>query len=203
MDLQGHWQKVYQTKALTEVSWYQKKPETSLQLIAELGLQKDENIIDIGGGDSFLSDFLLEEGYNNISVLDISQNALDRAKERLGSLSKKVTWVCSEINDFTPTKGYKVWHDRATFHFLTSAVEIANYVELVSSFVEPGGYLILGTFSNNGPLKCSGLPISQYSENEMSELFNEPFIKIKSFTIDHHTPFNTIQNFTFGVFKKR
>ncbi|NML22071.1 class I SAM-dependent methyltransferase [Pseudoflavitalea sp. G-6-1-2] len=196
-----HWQRIYTEKQPEEVSWTQIRPDTSINSIEWFGVPKDAAIIDIGGGDSRLVDFLLQLGYTNLTVLDISAAALDRAKARLGEDTAKVKWIVSDILDFSPTEQYAVWHDRAAFHFLTEPMGIQRYAALVKQAVN--GYLIIGTFSENGPLKCSGLPISQYSESTMTHVFEAGFTKMKCFTEDHTTPFNTTQNFLFCSFKSK
>lgn len=199
-NIKKHWETVYETKTQEQVSWTQKIPKDSLDFIQSLKLNKDASIIDIGGGDSFLVDFLLKDGYTNISVLDISNKAIERAKNRLGINATKVTWIVSNIIDFKPKKNYDVWHDRAAFHFLTKEKEIKTYVSLTEKYVSKN--LIIGTFSNNGPLKCSGLEITQYSKYKMHDTFNNKFTPIKSLNKNHKTPFNTLQNFTFCSFIK-
>ena len=196
----NHWENVYETKQPNEVSWTQEKPETSLDFIRETHLEKSARIIDIGGGDSKLVDFLLEEGYENITVLDISERALERAQKRLGLNAKKVTWIVSDITEFKPETTYDIWHDRATFHFLTTEEQVEKYVEITGKWVT--GFLIIGTFSEIGPKKCSGLDIKQYSESELDKQFSNRFKKLKYITEDHITPFGTKQNFTFCVFEK-
>lgn len=200
MDLKKHWEMVYSTKTPQEVSWTQETPSTSLRLITEMNLSKNISIIDIGGGDSKLVDFLLEEGYTDLTVLDISENAISRAKSRLGDKSNQVTWIIADINNFTPQKKYGIWHDRAVFHFITDNSEIQRYVDLVSNYTSE--LFIVGTFSKDGPLKCSGLAIKQYNEKELSQKFGGSFQLISSLNEDHKTPFNTLQNFTFASFKK-
>lgn len=200
-DIKLHWETVYKTKSPDQVSWTQKIPRTSLDFINSFQLPKEASIIDIGGGDSLLVDFLLEEGYSNITVLDISGEALERAKKRLGSKANLVTWIESNVIDFVPQKKYDVWHDRAAFHFLTLADHITSYVSLTNSFVNHR--LIIGTFSMTGPKKCSGLEITQYSKNKMSAIFNGVFDLTNSLEEIHQTPFNTTQNFIFCCFKKR
>ena len=196
-----HWEIVYETKNQDEVSWTQEIPKTSLAFIHSFGLDKSAKIIDIGGGDSKLVDHLLDQGFQNITVLDISEKALEKAKIRLGEESKKVTWIVSDILDFEPTETYDVWHDRAAFHFLTTEEEIEKYRSIVNKSVD--GFLIIGTFSENGPLKCSGLEISQYSEEKLTLTFEDNFDKIDSVLEDHQTPFGTTQNFLFCSFKNR
>jgi len=195
-----HWENVYETKNPSQVSWTQETPKTSLDLIRSFKVDKQAKIIDIGGGDSNLVDHLLEEGYENITVLDISAKALDKAKNRLGAKAEKVTWVISDVVDFQPDTTYDVWHDRAAFHFLTTKEQIAQYIENTSKYVR--GYLAIGTFSKNGPLKCSGLEITQYAEEELKDKFKNNFTPLNCFTEDHLTPFDTTQNFLFCSFKK-
>jgi ubiquinone/menaquinone biosynthesis C-methylase UbiE len=196
----NHWKKIYQTKQLQEVSWFQPNPETSLSFIKELNVEKHAKIIDIGGGDSLLVDHLLDSGYQNISVLDISASALERAKLRLGERANKVTWIVADIANFKPTEQYDFWHDRAAFHFLTKAAEIESYLNTLKNGLNKNGKLVVGTFSENGPTKCSGIDIKQYSESSMSKHFNQFFKRIKCITVDYSTPFETIQNFIFCSF---
>jgi len=195
-----HWENIYSTKGMQEVSWFQQVPETSLALIQKVAPAKDAAIIDVGGGDGFLADNLLELGYTNITVLDISENAINRAKARIGKLAEKVKWIVSDITKFVPEQQYAVWHDRAVFHFLTKEKDINSYKELVNSAVS--GYFVLATFSDEGPNKCSGLEICKYSELDLKKQFEEAFSVVDSFKENHSTPFETIQNFTFSVFQK-
>ena len=198
-----HWENVFTTKQETEVSWFQPYPKTSIEFVKLFNLPFDANIIDIGGGDSHFVDALLEEGYQNIWVLDISENALSRAKKRLGEKANKVNWVVSDIIDFIPTVTYDFWHDRAAFHFLTTEENINKYVGITEKGIKTNGILVLGTFSETGPTKCSGLEIKQYSETSMSSRFELSFDRVKCITEEHQTPFNTIQNFLFCSFKKK
>ncbi|MDA7708313.1 nodulation S family protein [Flavobacteriaceae bacterium] len=201
--LEDHWQNVYDKKNENEVSWYQKSPKLSLEFVKSLNLSLDAEIIDIGAGESRLVDNLLEMGFVNLSVLDISSKSIEKTKKRLGIKSKLVNWIVSDINNFNPTKKYDLWHDRAAFHFLKDSVEIDNYVKLVKSSLHNQGNLIIATFSENGPLKCSGLEVSRYSENSISDLFNNDFELIKSQKSIHKTPFSTSQEFLFSKFKKK
>lgn len=198
-----HWENIYDTKKFTEVSWYQPKPEVSLNYIAESGLGKDAHIIDVGGGDSYLVDFLLSEGYSNISVLDISEKALERAKERLGSNATEVKWVVSDAARFEPEEKYDIWHDRAAFHFLTNETDIENYLKIIEKSIKPGGFVIIGTFSDKGPAKCSGIEIKQYSVEDMSKLLSPAFEQVGCKNLDHTTPTGSVQNFTFCWWRKR
>ncbi len=194
-----HWEKVYATKQPSEVSWTQSVPQTSLDFVHSFNLPKTARIIDVGGGDSKLVDFLLAEGFENITVLDISEQALERAKLRIGEAAKKVKWIVSDVTEFHPTEKYDVWHDRATFHFLTTNDEVEKYLNTAASALN--GYLTIGTFSDQGPEKCSGLTIHRYSEEELQQALERKFAKIKCVTEDHVTPFNTVQNFLFCSFK--
>jgi SAM-dependent methyltransferase len=196
----NHWETVYSTKQPHEVSWTQAVPQTSLDFIRGFNLPKTAAIIDIGGGDSHLVDYLLAEGYENLTVLDISENALLRAQKRLGEKAKKVHWIVSDITQFEPTEQYDLWHDRATFHFLTETKQVNFYQNLTAKAVK--GYLTIGTFSKNGPKKCSGLEICQYDEADLEAVLTAQFDKIKCVNEDHTTPFGTQQNFTFCSFKK-
>jgi SAM-dependent methyltransferase len=197
----NHWETVYETKNPDQVSWTQKVPKIALEFIHSFGLSKQAKIIDIGGGDSKFVDFLIEAGFQNISVLDISSAAIEKAKKRLGDKADKVNWIVSDITAFEPSETYEVWHDRAAFHFLTTKPEIEKYLETALKSVT--GYLIMGTFSENGPKKCSGLDIKQYSENTLTAEFKNGFEKLNCVIEDHITPFDTTQNFLFCSFKKR
>ncbi|MFC4510224.1 class I SAM-dependent methyltransferase [Flavobacterium buctense] len=199
----SHWENVFATKNPNEVSWTQKYPKTSMDYLESLNLSKTANIIDVGGGDSNLVDALLEKGYENIWVLDISEFALERAKKRLGDKANSVHWIVSDITVFKPEVVFDFWHDRAVFHFLTEQESIDKYTAIVNTAIADNGNFLLGTFSENGPLKCSGLEIKQYSENTMKQTFKERFEAIKCFTENHTTPFDTVQNFQFCGFKKR
>jgi len=201
-DKEKHWENIYKTKELNEVSWFQPTPTTSLDFINELNIPKTAKIIDIGGGDSFLVDYLLDLGYLNITVLDISDAALNRAKKRLGNRSKNIKWIIADAANFTPTERYDFWHDRAAFHFLTDDNEIQNYTETLELCLNDGGTALFGTFSEEGPKKCSGIEIKQYSETKLSNQFKKSLRKINCITTNHKTPFETEQNFTFCSFKK-
>ncbi|CAM3318485.1 class I SAM-dependent methyltransferase [Aquirufa ecclesiirivi] len=197
-----HWEKIFSTKKSNEVSWTQEVPSISLEFIQKFKINKTPNIIDIGGGDSKLVDFLLAEGYSNISVLDISEAAILRAKERLGKDASKVKWIVSDILDFNPNEKYDVWHDRAAFHFQTEIDKIEKYLNIVKNAVD--GMVIIGTFSVDGPIKCSGLDIKQYDEAEMKEKFQQSgFKNLECKREDHISPAGAVQNFVFCSFIKK
>lgn len=202
LNRKNHWENIYQTKELTEVSWYQPTPRTSLDFFKQYDVPTTTKIIDIGGGDSFLVDHLLELGYQDITVLDISAAAIDRAKQRLGERASNVKWIVADASNFTPTEQYDFWHDRAAFHFLTDEQEITNYVETAHQYINPKGVIVIGTFSEQGPTKCSGIDIKQYSEATMTDRFGKLFEKIDCKTIDHKTPSGSLQNFVFCSFRK-
>jgi len=201
LDKATHWEKVYETKSPNQVSWTQEYPKTSFEIIQSFKLPKTSRIIDVGAGDSKLVDCLLDDGYEDITVLDISEKALLRSQKRLGYNGSKVNWVVSDITTYKPDRAFDVWHDRAAFHFLTEAEQISQYLALANNCVK--GYLSVGTFSKQGPIKCSGLNILQYSEEELLSLFSSGFHLIDSKTEDHITPFDTLQNFLFCSFMKK
>lgn len=202
-NIQNHWEKIYSTKQPHEVSWTQEIPKTSLDFIHAAHLDKQANIIDIGGGDSKLVDYLLDDGYENISVLDISEEALTRAKKRLGGKAAKVNWIVSDITEFNPSTTYDFWHDRAAFHFLTTEPQIVKYLSIARRAVKENGVVTIGTFSDNGPKKCSGLDIKQYTEDALTSELENGFEKIKCITEAHTTPFDTTQNFLYCSFKRQ
>jgi len=201
-DAKEHWENVWTTKKSNEVSWYQEYPKTSINLILPTNPSKDAKIIDVGGGDSNLAETLLDLGFKNITVLDISANALERAKKRLENKSSMITWIESDILEFENDNRYDIWHDRALLHFLTSEENLKNYVKLVKQHVMHGGYLIISTFSTKGPIKCSGLDTRQYSKESIKELFSNEFEHVKSFEEEHVTPRGMGQIFTWNVFRK-
>ncbi|MBS1505946.1 MAG: class I SAM-dependent methyltransferase [Bacteroidetes bacterium] len=197
-----HWENIYETKAESDFSWFQPYPQTSVDFINLFKLPKTASIIDIGGGDSHLADALLELGYTDITVLDISATSIERAKARLGDKATAITWIASDIVDFEPHRKYDFWHDRAAFHFLTTEIQIIKYLAIVKQGISPGGHLVLGTFSDKGPNKCSGLDVKQYTEASMSALFEKDFKRIKCVEETHVTPFSTQQNFVFCSFQR-
>ncbi|THH35591.1 class I SAM-dependent methyltransferase [Neolewinella litorea] len=201
-DRTRHWDQIYRTKKLEDVSWYQPDPVTSLAFVEELKIGPEARVIDIGGGDSLLVDRLLDRGYRNLSVLDISAAAINRAKERLGERAAAVEWIVADAADFHPTERYDFWHDRAAFHFLTDEEEIERYLATARESLVPGGALVIGTFSEQGPDKCSGIRVKQYSQDSMTRRLSASFEKIKCIQVDHRTPAATLQNFVFCSFRK-
>lgn len=198
-----HWEKIFQSKSEDELSWFQLYPKTSIEFLELFNLPLSSNIIDIGGGNSHFVDVLLEKGYKNIWVLDISEAAIASAKSRLGEKASRINWVVTDITEFTPAVQFDFWHDRAAFHFLTSEEKINKYISIAEKAIKKNGYLVLGTFSENGPEKCSGLEIKQYSEASMSGRFGVSFERIKCIHEDHLTPSNLVQNFLFCSFRRK
>ena len=200
-NLKAHWENIYLTKQPNQVSWTQAVPEISLEFIRKFNLPKESGIIDIGGGDSRLVDYLLDEGYSDISVLDISEAAIERAKKRLGERAVKVQWIVSDVLEFVPDRHYDLWHDRAVFHFQTDLNDIENYLNKLKNAVL--GQAVIGTFSTDGPKKCSGLEVKQYDENGLKEIFKRfGFNAIECKRQNHISPSGAVQNFVFCSFEK-
>lgn len=198
MDNKSHWEKVYQTKAPEAVSWYSPHLDTSLRLIEQAAPNRDASIIDVGGGESTLVDDLLRHGYQNISVLDISQAAIDVARERLGKNAMQVNWHVADITQATlPAHQFDVWHDRAVFHFLTGDDQRVAYVRQVAHSVKPGGHVIVATFGPQGPEKCSGLDVIRYDASSLHDQFGGRFKLLESSIEQHQTPFGTVQQFLY------
>ncbi len=201
---QAHWENIYQSREETGYSWFQPYPQTSVDLINALYPRRDARILDVGGGDSHLVDALLDLGYSDLTVLDISATAIDKARARLGKRADKVHWIVCDIAAFEPEpERYDLWHDRAAFHFLTADPLIRHYAGIARRAVSPGGHLILGTFSTKGPKKCSGLEICQYSRTTMDAVFTEGFRRIRCLEATHVTPSQVSQHFLFCTFKRR
>lgn len=198
-----HWERIYSTKASNEVSWTQNAPSTSLAFIHSFNIPQNAPVIDVGGGESHLVDHLLDEGFTNITVLDISGTALDRSKTRLGEKAKFVKWIVSDVTEFIPDQSYVLWHDRATFHFLTTKTDVEKYLTIASSALSGHGVMTIGTFSESGPDRCSGLDVRKYSEQVLEKTLADNFEKVKCIHEDHVTPFNTVQNFLFCSFLKK
>lgn len=198
MDKQQHWDKVYKTKAPDAVSWYREHLDTSIELIRQASLGLTQDIIDVGGGESTLVDDLLRLGYSNISILDISEKALDVAQERLADKAKRVRWIAADITEVElPIKKYDVWHDRAVFHFLTEPEQREAYVRQVVRSVKNGGTVIMATFGPDGPDSCSGLPTVKYDSDSLHDEFGARFKLVVSLTEEHKTPLGTTQQFLY------
>lgn len=202
MDRKAHWERIYRTQPLEKSGWHQAVPQTSLLLIESLGLRKTDPIIDIGGGDSLLTDHLLDRGYTDLTVLDISAAAIQRAKDRLGNRADQAHWIEADITDFRPERTYACWHDRAAFHFLIRDEHVQAYLEALRQGTGQGSKLVIGTFSDQGPDRCSGLPVQQYSDDSLTQRFQPQFERIDCLRVDHRMPSGTLQNYLFCSFKK-
>lgn len=198
MDAKTHWEKVYVTKAPEVVSWYRPHLETSLALIERAAAGYSASIIDVGGGASTLVDDLLARGYKNITVLDVSQTAIDVTKKRLGLPAEQVHWLVADVTHAQLKRGaYDVWHDRAVFHFLTAIEQRIAYVRNVAHAVRPGGHVVVSTFGPEGPTKCSGLDVVRYDAESLHEQFGGRFRLVESSKELHRTPFGTTQQFLY------
>ena len=198
-----HWEKIYQTKSDLQVGWYEENPWNSLRLIKLYSSAKTDAILEVGGGNSFLALRLAEMGFTNLTVLDISLQALERNRSQFQVAANGITWVESDILDFKPHQVYHIWHDRAVFHFLTDDAEIRQYAMLSAEYIRQGGYLIMGAFSETGPKTCSGLPIVQYSADKFRDTFGARFELVETFFKTHITPSGNPQDYIWAVFRKR
>jgi SAM-dependent methyltransferase len=198
----AHWENVYRTKGEQEVSWFQETPSTSLELIRSIGATRHSAVIDIGGGASRLVDALVAEGYQAVTVLDLSESALAAAKARLGPTAARVTWIVADVTKWKPIQRYDVWHDRAAFHFLTDAADRSAYVDCLREALRPGGYAIIATFALDGPERCSGLPVIRYDAASLGEVLGADFNLIETRRHDHQTPMGGTQRFQFSVFRR-
>ncbi len=198
MQTKDHWEKVYTTKPVAGVSWYQEHAAQSMALIRATGAPKSAAIIDVGGGASTLVDDLLAEGYGSVSVLDLSAAALAAARARLGERAAAVVWIEGDILQLAlPAQAYDVWHDRAVFHFLTREEDRRAYVAAVRRAVKPGGHVIVATFAEDGPTQCSGLDVMRYSPQQLHAQFGDAFALLRQEREEHHTPFGTRQKFIY------
>lgn len=202
-NLQQHWENVYNKQENREnASWYQEDPGIVLEWIDRIIPDKNTSIIDMGGGDSNFVDTLLNKGFKNISVLDISCKALQKSRNRLEEKAMGVNWICQDASRFDPSKTYGLWHDRAAFHFLNTPEERSGYRDALIKAVQPGGWVVLATFSKNGPEKCSGLHITRYSKNELKAFMGKEFELEDAIYHDHSTPNGKIQNFVYTLFRR-
>ncbi len=199
---QAHWQNVYATKGERSVSWFQERPDISLDLIHATGADTRAAIVDIGGGASRLVDALIDEGFADITILDLSDAALATSKARLGRKAAPVRWVTADVTTWEPPRSYDVWHDRAALHFLTDAGDRAAYADRVGRALRPGGHVIIGTFAPDGPERCSGLPVIRHDAASLGALLGPDFALIENRRHDHHTPGGATQKFQFSRFRR-
>ncbi len=202
---QAHWENVYITKGEDEVSWFQQSPAPSLDLIVQAGATRESAIIDIGGGASRLVDNLVEQGFEDVTVLDLSAAALAAARSRLegplGAGAQRVRWIVADATTWEPARTYDIWHDRAAFHFLTDAGDRAAYIDRLRRGLRIGGHAIIATFALDGPEKCSGLPVSRYDSASLGQTLGPAFALIHTERHQHATPWEARQNFQFSVFR--
>jgi SAM-dependent methyltransferase len=203
---QAHWQNVYTTKGENEVSWFQQSPAPSLELIVKAGADRNSAVIDIGGGASGLVDYLVEQGFEDVTVLDLSDAALAAAKSRLegrpDANAKSVSWIVADATTWQPVKSYDIWHDRAAFHFLTDANDRAAYIDRLGRGLKVGGHAIIATFALDGPEKCSGLPVARYDSASLGRTLGTTFQLVHTQRHEHATPWDTRQIFQFSVFRR-
>ena len=199
---QSHWEKVYATKGESEVSWFQETPVTSLELIRLAGAIRTSGIIDIGGGASRLADGLVSQGFEDVTVLDLSAAALASARSRMGDNANQVTWIAADVTIWEPSRTYDVWHDRAAFHFLTDPEDQAAYVARLRRALRPGGHAIIGTFAPDGPERCSGLAVSRHDAASLAAALGGGFELIDSRRHQHITPWGASQRFQFSTFRR-
>ena len=204
MTTQAHWERVYATRSHTEVSWYQREPRVSHELIERVAPARSAAILDVGGGASTLVDALLVRGYTNLGVLDIAAGALGAAHDRLGARGDTVAWLAADVlhYPFTP-QSVDVWHDRAVFHFLTEAADRRAYVAQATAAVCPGGHIIVATFAIDGPAQCSGLDVCRYSPDLLHEEFGAGFDLVAHTFEEHITPTGGAQRFQYSVLARR
>lgn len=198
-----HWDNIYSTKAEDGVSWYQQTPEPSLTLLWLADAKPSSAIIDIGGGASHLVDALLEMDFGDVTVLDLSQHALDANRARLGASAGKVGWICADVTKWRPERRYDIWHDRAAFHFLTDPADQEIYARTLAQALAPGGIAIIGTFAPDGPDKCSGLPIVRHDALSIGKVLGAAFEFVDTKRHDHHTPWHSVQHFQFSTYRRK
>ncbi len=199
---QAHWENVYTSKGESEVSWFQESPAPSFDLIVQAGATHRSAIIDIGGGASRLVDHLVEQGFQDITVLDLSAAALEAARRRLESRADRVQWIVADATAWEPVRAYDIWHDRAAFHFLTDESDRAAYIARLTRGVNAGGHAIIGTFALDGPEKCSGLPVARYDSASLAQVLGAGFRLVDTRRHEHATPWGSRQMFQFSVFRR-
>ncbi|HEX4299909.1 MAG TPA: class I SAM-dependent methyltransferase [Gammaproteobacteria bacterium] len=203
MDVRQHWDEVYRQKAEQDVSWFQAEPALSLDLIRRAGVAKQEPIVDVGAGASRFVDRLLAEGYSDLTVLDIAEAALQKSRARLGSAADRVNWIAADVTCWQPAKRYRLWHDRAVFHFLTEAADRAAYRKTLGSALMPQGIAIIASFALDGPERCSGLPVQRYSPESLAAELGEDFRLLEQKSEAHITPAGKLQLFQYSVFRRK
>lgn len=192
----AHWDAAFERRGAEGVSWHESWPRMSLEMIDALALARDDAIVDVGGGASALAGVLASRGFTDLTVVDISERALRVAREAMGAGSRRIDWVCADILEWEPERSFRLWHDRAVFHFLTDAPSRDRYVARAASAVREGGHLVIGVFAEDGPASCSGLPVARYSAAGISAAFGTGFSLSEERRDEHHTPGGAVQAFT-------
>lgn len=201
-DQQDHWTHVYEEKAPTSVSWYQPTPEPSLRALRKFGASPSSSVVDVGGGASTLVDALLEQGWQDITVLDIAVPALDAAKARIGPLSDRIHWEVADITEWRPARKFGIWHDRAVFHFLTEPKQRVAYRRALKEGLTSGGLAIVATFALDGPEQCSGLPVQRYDPANLADALGQSLQLIEGWREEHVTPWGAKQSFNWCAFRR-
>ena len=202
-DLAVHWDKLYSHKPPSTLTWFQEHPAVSLALFDALGVRSDQALIDVGGGMSTLVDVLIGRGFGDVSVLDVSQTALDQARERLGTNAALVSWLHEDVLMWQPKRRYDVWHDRALFHFLVEETQRSAYLATLYAALAPHASVVIGTFAANGPERCSGLPVARYDPDDLAQVLGPDLQIIQRRHQDHATPSGVIQPFTWIAATRR
>jgi hypothetical protein len=202
-DKRAHWDNAYTAKNETQVSWYQLNPTRSLDWIMTAAPDRSASIIDAGGGASRLADGLIAGGYSDLTVLDVSEVALSRTKARLGAQTSKISWIVSDVTEWTPRRTWNVWHDRAVFHFLVDGAAQDAYLRALTQGTAPGSTVVMAAFALNGPERCSGLPVQRYSPATLATRLGSRFVLHDEATERHRTPFGTTQEFAYAAFRRR
>ncbi len=199
MDRKQHWDLVYAEKAEEAVSWYQSRPETSLALLHSTGIATTDAVIDVGGGASRLVDALLQEGFSDVTVLDIAAEALEKSRARLKADAGKVHWIAADVTGWQPQRRYRLWHDRAVFHFLTDPEDRVAYRRALESGLAPGGHALIASFALDGPERCSGLPVQRYAPETLAMELGAAFTLVSQRHETHTTPTGRLQRFQYSV----
>lgn len=201
-ETRAHWDQIFTQKSDDEMSWFQATPTTSLEFLSTWS-SPDDALIDIGAGNSQLIDQLVERGWRDATLLDVSAEALARVRERMSGATTTISYIASDIRQWEPERCYRAWHDRAVFHFLTEDTDQQHYVRTATRALEPGATLVLSTFSSTGPTHCSGLPVARHDPDDLERLFAADFELITSRFEDHTTPFQTVQSFAWVALRRR
>lgn len=197
-----HWDRIFDERGPARVSWYERSPRMSLEMIELAGADRDDSVLDVGGGAAPLAGALLERGFADVTVLDVSAVALRAARAALGGAAERVAWLEADVLDWTPLRRYRLWHDRAVFHFLTDPADRQRYVAAARAALAPGGLLVIGAFAEDGPTTCSALPVRRYGPAALAEAFGDPFVPVAARRDEHCTPGGSVQAFTWAALRR-